>query len=511
MCILADASPPATPARLLPPAQRQQLALDALTGTPVAELAQQHHVSRPFVYRQQAQAQQALAGAFAPPPADDGDRVLFHLPVTRGWLRQCILSLTLTCHSPFRGVLEHLHDLFALDFSLGTVFNVVHGAVDAARRHNAAQDLRPVRLGAHDEIYQGGAPVLVGCDVASTYCYLLSQEEHCDADTWGVRLLDLSDQGLCPGATIADAGTALRAGQAAAWPATPCRGDIFHVLQPAAELAGSLRRRACQAIATRTELEQRLARARRPTQRPPVGRRRQERQRKQHRLARRQTAARQEEARAVALADEVAVLVGWLRDDILPVAGPEHATRRELYDFVVAELRARAPGCPQRIGPVAAHLAKQRDAALAFAQALDADLAALAREFHVPVALAREVLHVQALDPRQAARWQREGALRRRLGARCHLLHEAVAQLARHTVRASSVVENLNSRLRAYFFLRRHLGADYLDLLRFYLNHRRFLRSERPERVGQSPAELLSGQAHAHWLELLGYQRFHRP
>jgi hypothetical protein len=29
-------------------------------------------------------------------------------------------------------------------------------------------------------------------------------------------------------------------------------------------------------------------------------------------------------------------------------------------------------------------------------------------------------------------------------------------------VRASSVIENLNSRLRNYFFLRRHLGADYL-------------------------------------------------
>ena len=78
------------------------------------------------------------------------------------------------------------------------------------------------------------------------------------------------------------------------------------------------------------------------------------------------------------------------------------------------------------------------------------------------------------------------------------------------TVRASSVIENLNSRLRSYFFLRRHLGPDYLALLQFFLNHRRFLRSERPERVGKSPAELLTGQAHPHWLEMLGYTRFSR-
>jgi len=47
-------------------------------------------------------------------------------------------------------------------------------------------------------------------------------------------------------------------------------------------------------------------------------------------------------------------------------------------------------------------------------------------------------------------------------------------------------------------------------LLQFFLNHRRFLRSERPERVGKSPAELLTGKAHPHWLEMLGYSRFSR-
>jgi len=36
------------------------------------------------------------------------------------------------------------------------------------------------------------------------------------------------------------------------------------------------------------------------------------------------------------------------------------------------------------------------------------------------------------------------------------------------------------------------------------------LRSERPKRIGKSPAELLTGQAHPHWLEMLGYTRFSR-
>jgi hypothetical protein len=47
-----------------------------------------------------------------------------------------------------------------------------------------------------------------------------------------------------------------------------------------------------------------------------------------------------------------------------------------------------------------------------------------------------------------------------------------------------------------------------LALLQFYFNHRRFDRSECPQRAGKSPAELLTGQTHPHWLALLGYQPF---
>ena len=515
MCILAPstayahADRPATPAQALRPPQRQHLAVQALAGQPITTLAGQHHVSRKFVYQQTAKAQAALDDAFAPPPPPAAD-VLFYLPVTRAWLQQLMLALTLICHSSLRGVVELLRDLFDFPVSLGTVAHVVAAAVAPARQHNAAHPLSGVRIGAHDEIYQADQPVLVGADVFSTYCYLLSPEAHCDADTWGVRLLELGDQGLQPEATVADGGQALRRGQAAAWPAVPCRGDVFHLLQPATRLLGYLSNRAYAAIAARTELEQKLARARCPLQHRRSATRCAQRQRRQNNLACKVSAARKEEARAVALADDVALLLDWLRDDVLAVAGPAYATRQVLYDFVVAELKARVPDSPHHLPPVVTHLAHQRDDVLAFARALDRELAAVAADFAVSVAVTRAVLQVAALDPRRARRWQQEAALRRQLGARFYALHQAVAELARHTVRASSVIENLNSRLRGYFFLRRQVGPDSLALLQFFLNHRRFLRSEHAARVGKSPAELLTGQPHPHWLELLGYQRFTR-
>ena len=71
-------------------------------------------------------------------------------------------------------------------------------------------------------------------------------------------------------------------------------------------------------------------------------------------LAQTKRYARQTENEAIALATDVAILAGWLRHDILSLAGPDHATRGELYDFVVAELRARESLCSHRIGPVVA-------------------------------------------------------------------------------------------------------------------------------------------------------------
>ena len=351
-----------------------------------------------------------------------------------------------------------------------------------------------MRIGAHDEIFQNGQPVLVGVDVASTFCYLLSLEEHRDADTWGVRLLELQERGLRPDATIADAASGLRAGQTLAWPDTPCRGDVFHALRDLGQLVRFLDNRAYGAIDATDAQHRRMTRAKRHG--------------RGNTQSKRLALTCQEQDRAIALADDVSVLIGWLRDDIFAVAGPDHPTRCELFDFVVEQLEMRQARCLHRIGPVVRALRNQRGGLLAFAAALDGQLVAVAKEYEVSAALVQELLAVSALDDRCPAKWQRDAQLHRDLGSRYWGLREAVADVASGTVRASSVVENLNSRLRGYFFLRRQLGGAYLDLLRFFLNHRRFGRSEHPERVGKSPAELLRGTSHAHWLELLGYQRF---
>jgi len=489
------------PAKALGPSQRLTLGLQALAGNQtITDLADELDVSRKFVYRQAATAQVALEEAFAPQVADD--QVLFYLPVTKAWLRQVTLGLILICHSSYRGVVEFLRDLLDVSWSVGTVHNIVRQAIDQARPHNLGQDLANVGIGGLDEIFQSRFPVLVGADIASTYCFLLSREDRRDADTWAIRLLELHERGLAPRATIADFATGLRAGHKQALPNVPCRGDVFHAEKDITALVSYLENRAYDAIAAQHKLEQQKTKLHRQARRDQF--------RQLQTLGRRAFLASQAAVQAVALAEDIAVLARWLRQDIFAVSGLPYRDRCALYDFILVEFQARQALCPSRLGPVCTLLKNQRDVLLAFADQLDRDLANLAAEFQVPVTIVRELLDLRALDPRQPRRWQQEAALRQQLGAHYYVLQQAVQDLAQHVVRASSVIENINSRLRSYFFLRRQLGADYLVLLQFFLNHRRFLRSEHPDRVGKSPAELLTGETHPHWLEMLGYQRFSR-
>lgn len=481
-------------AHTLGPAERKGLSVQVLAGSEsVTDLSRRHGVSRKFLYQQADTADQALEEAFADPDGDE--RVLFCLPVTKKWIGSFVLAQALEGHSSYRGITRIAGDLLGVHLSIGHIHNILTRAADQAQIVNAAEDLSAVRVGAHDEIYQADRPVLVGRDLDSLYCYLLAEAEHCDETNWGVHLLDLSEkQGLRPDYTIADGGLALRAGQRAAWPTVPCHGDVFHPIRDLGAVASFLEHRAAGCRSARQKLQRKMEQGKRRGQ--------------GHRWSRKLGVAQEAEAQAVTLALDIRTLAEWLEKDILSAAGPSLAIRRELFDFVVEELFRREPLCPHRIGPVRRALAQQRDDLLAFAGQMEEEFTALATQFQVAPRRVQQVCELEGVDQNTAAYWQRHGQLRGELGQRFEPLRAAVRQVIDYTPRASSLVENLNSVLRNYFFLRRELGDGFLALLRFFLNHRPFLRSDCRRRVGKTPAELLTGRPHAHWLELLGFEPF---
>jgi hypothetical protein len=193
----------------------------------------------------------------------------------------------------------------------------------------------------------------------------------------------------------------------------------------------------------------------------------------------------------------------WLGHDVLSLAGPEVAARQELYDFIATEVQLREHEDVRRIRPMRVALQNQRDSLLAFAGVLDGKLVAIAKAHDVSEHLVRQACLLHRKPSSSSAYWKRWNRLRSKLTDKFHLVFDAVARAMASTPRCSSLVENLNSRLRTYFTLRRHLGGSYLALLQFFLNHRRFMRS-RVDRQGKSPRELMTGQEHPHWFTLLG-------
>ena len=475
---------------------RQEIGIQALSRSqPISQLADKHQVSRKFVYQQGDKAQQALDESFAPSQGDDD--VLFHLPVTKNWLYQLILGLVLICHSSYRGVVELFRDLFDTPISVGTVHNRLQETAEKAAEINQAQTLSGVEVGLHDEIFHAARPVLVGVDAASTYCYLLKSVDHRDEDTWGYHLLDVMGQGFDPDYTIADGGSGLRAGQKAAMPDVPCHGDVFHIQHQFEQVANGLIRQAQGATTRRIEVEQKIAKARLTNSMT-------------QKLTIQQVKAKRREAGLIARAQDVKILCQWFSHDVLALAGPSLAVRRELFDLIEAELQQRAGKQYPTIRKLGKALHNQRDQLLAFAGVLDQKLAAIAASFELPLQEVRDVCLLHRKPPTSNAYWERWNQLHTQLSAKFYDVMQAVSEALKQTPRASSLVENLNSRLRNYFFLRRSLGNSYLSTLQFFLNHRCFIRSEVPERVGKSPKQLLTGEPHQHWLELLGFERFQR-
>ena len=474
----------------LPESDRRDLAIQALAGSEtVSDLAARHGVSRKFIYQQTDKARTALDDVFL--AAAPEDEALFELTVTKAWLRQLIVALPLICHSAYRGVVRVHAVIFLACPSVWPPFTTCFRP--AARRAGAInqdQDLSSIRVGLHDEIFQGSTPVLAGVCAASTYCYLLVAAEHRDADTWGVHLLDAARQGLRPERTIADAGQGLRAGQKAAWGDTPCHGDVFHIQQQYEGLANTLSRLAQGARSRRQKLEDRIGRA--------------EQCAADDELAAQLDLARQAEVQASWLARDIRTLTQWLSHDVLALAGPTLATRQALFDFIVHELANLEPEDSRRIRPVRVALQNQRDDLLGFAGVIDEKLIAIAHAHEISLTIVREACILHRLPTTSTAYWQKWNRLRTNTGDKFIALFDAVRLALAQTPRSSSLVENLNSRLRNYFTLRRHLAGSYLSLLQFFLNHRCFMRSQRAERKGKSPREVMTGQAHPHWLALLG-------
>ena len=483
-------------AKQLDASKRKQLALDSMNESlSITDMANENNVSRKFIYQQQDKAINAVSDAFEP-PTKKTEKVLFYLPVTFSWLCQLILCLVLHCRANHRGIQKLLRDAFDHELAYGSVCNIVNFAKENAKVINKNQTLENIKLAAQDEIFHYNKPVLTGVDIPSLYCYLLSSEHHRDFDTWGTHLLDLKKKSLNPERVFGDDASSIQAAHHYVYPNAPYDVDNFHIIRDMIELRRYYRNSLKSAVTNRKTLEDKVNKTllteKFETYHEPL------------------ECALMKEKEIKELSQSIDTLVNWMQHDVLNMPGLAPTLRYELFDFVLSELMQLAQKHPHRIKSVCTTLKNQKYLLLAFTEVLDKKFQAIADEFVFPLEKIWEMCELQRCKNGSDRYAVRSIALQDYFGIEFDDVEDAVLKALGSTERTSSMVENLHSRLRPYFYLRREIGFDYLELLRFYLNHTPFERSAKVERAKKSPTEILTGNPHQHWLEMLGYQRFQK-
>jgi hypothetical protein len=481
-------------AKNLDSTQRRQLALDAMNPSiSVTDLSDQHKVSRKFVHQQKNKAAKAVNDSF-----DTGDKkkgeVLFYLPVTFAWLCQFILCLVFHCRANHRGIQKLLRDTFDHEISFGAIHNIIEDAKSKAKTLNEQQDLSNIKLAAQDEMFHYNKPVLTGIDIPSLYCYLLRAEKDREFDTWGTHLLDLKDRGLSPDRVFGDDAKAIRAAHKYVFPETPYDLDNYHIIQEMMDMRRFFRNKLKSAITKRKDfkikVDKNIVKKNLVTYHDQL-----------------EDAIRKEQA-AKQLSQSIDTLVSWMQHDVLNMPGVAPEDRYALFDFILDELNQLAKEHPHRIKDVCTTLTNQKYYLLAFTEVLNEKFQEIADKYVYPIEKIWAMCELQRCQHGSDRYAIRSLPLQDYFDVEFDEIEDAVLQALDSTERTSSMVENLHSRLRPYFYLRREIGFGYLDLLQFYLNHTPFERSAKAQRRHKSPAEILNGKPHKNWLEMLGYCRF---
>lgn len=480
-------------AKSLSPERKKRVALEVISGRKTTtQAAKENNTSRKYIRQQSKNARIAIDKQFNIDQSNN-DAVIYYLPVTKMWIMQLVLALMFLGFSSYRNIVMILKDLFDYDISIGTINNMFAEAVEKARVINAAEDLSNINVTANDELFHHNKPILSGIDVRSLYCYLLTSEDHRDEETWAIHLMDAQDKGLNPQRTLGDDAGGLVSGHKITFPETPYDYDNFHLSQSLMDLRRYFRNRLKTAITERNTLEIKA-----------------KKYFYDDGLADKALIARAAEDNIRHLSTTLDTLISWLEHDILNKAGPTIEERRKLYDFIVEEFKKLEAIESNRIRAMRITLENKKEAALNFTTVLNEEFTTISQKYKLSINILWELCKLQRCDVNNNQYYIRSMPLRIELKNLFTEIETAVIEAMESTERTSSMIENLNGRVRKYISYREEIGYGFLDLLRFFLNHKPIERSAKTERKGKTPAEILSRKSHPHWLELLGFERFKR-
>lgn len=460
--------------------ERNIIGCKAIVGESVSNISEEYKINREFVYNQKKRIAELLESeeTFIKTPA---------VILDKSMIEKIIVGCMLVCKASTEDTQRFMDWIFKIWVSIGKISTTINKAASKAEQWNKSIDLSEIKIGANDEIFQGNKPVLVGVEPQTTFTYLLEGVENRDSTTWGYKLLEKEkNQGLKLETTVNDGGSGLRKGIKDAFPEIETQIDTFHTGYDFSKAVLSAERYAYKKIKDEESLKKKAVKWKKPEN------------------FEKYQAAIIKTSESIQIYDNLSILYSWIVE-LLQIGGYFYEERTELLRFIIEQIE----GLPKKnayLEKALKFLKQNICEILQFVKKAEILMDKMAIEENIGIDVLKKMWKQLGYSPESAEYNYLEAEIGELLGTRYLKIREKWNKfISVNVVRASSIVECINSLIRPYLFLKKAVPGKFLALLQFYFNTRKYRRSRKFERVGKSPIELLTGQIHGNPLEILGY------
>ena len=395
-----------------------------------------------------------------------------------------IISLALDGTASEEGIQRILENNFQKHVSIGKISNILNQAARRAAEFDESVDLSGIRQGANDEIFQCGKPVLTGVDVDTGYVYLLQPAADRTADTWENAMEICKSRNLELDVSISDFGTGLLGGIPKAFLDACIQPDLFHFLMEIGKEISSQERRVYAMLADYYKCEEALS-----------GKRVHEK------TFQKLLTLEEKLSPAIERCDRLLTLYRWLRE-MTRYQGYCYQDVLSLCYWILDQMEDTA-GITDKLRKVLAKTRRNLPDVLIYLERAEKAL----REYAVKKGYPEEsfvlMYRMQGYQPGSQEYRSADRRLRHIFKKTYADAYLEIESILKGVKRASSLVENLNGRLRRYMNLKRMIPEKFLALLKVYFNTRKYRRSRKAEHVGKSPLELLTGQEHPDFYDIV--------
>ena len=440
-------------------------------------------MSRQHIYRQKATVIQ-----HADSLVNVAENNVLTLQITPQFIKNSVLSLSLDCRSSYEGIQYFMNQMCGVEISKGTISNILKEASERAREFDKNVDLSNIKQVAIDEIFQCGEPILTGVDPESTYAFSMEPMGDRSSDSWHLIFEIAKDNGLNPEVSISDGAKGLIAGVEKAFPGVEIQADTFHALYDLGKEILKCERKANKLISAESELNRKLngAKPRNP---------------ENLKKALEDTTPKMNEA--INTYDLLSILYSYLKM-LLGFSGYGFIDSYFLVNWALNEMRVLAMGNQGLLDEIE-KIQKLVPSLLSFVKRLEKILDAIAVNSGVPPDICHLMYHQLSYLRNNHQSIKEQCHIVNQLQDKYQEVQNEIHQALSSIKKASSIVENLNGRIRTYVEVKRIIPDSFFILLKVYLNTRRYTRSRCKERVGKSPLELLTQTQQPEFFEIIGF------